>query len=366
MGKFLIIFGIFALITSYLVYSLLKQLDVFKNRKLHHDERCKLVPIDMPSEDLVIFNEYIIGASADYINLFHKHLAVDQAKPGHLFTYHPKTSTFAQLKIENFPSEFPFNPHGIHLFEDSTLYIISHGFSKGGDCVFVIDLSKIDNKIQAKYKNRIYLGEEHGVYNALTVLSNQYFFITQWIPVPFTDKGRDTGILNELYVTFYTLLFEANSVKLCLVLVDQAICSPRAFSYMPNGVVKVNKQLFVADTISKSVNIYAITESFELKFIESIQFSHPVDNIHLNNNVLYVTGIQRTFDFISFSEEAKSGKPETKVSSGVSKMWRKGNKWVVEELVMQDKLSLATASVLFNNTLVLSSLVDSSLLMCPL
>lgn len=366
MNKFYTVFIVFSILSAYLVYSFAKQLDSFKSSKMHHDELCKIVNIDLTAEDLIVFGEFIVGASADYINLFSKPLSADKAEPGHLFTYHPRTLTYAQLPIENYPPELNFNPHGIHLFENKTLYIINHGFSKGGESVFLIELSFRNDKVHAKYINRIYLGEEHGIYNALTVLSSQYFFISQWLPIPFTDKGKDPSIINELLLTFYTLFFKANSVKLCLVLVDQAICSPRDFTYMPNGIVKIKNQLFVAESITKSVNIYAISESFELKLLDVVQFSHPVDNIHLNNNVLYVTGIERASDFLTFTEEAKSGKPTTKIPSGVSKMWKKGNKWISEEILMQDKLSLATSCVLFNNTLVLSSIADPSLLICPL
>jgi hypothetical protein len=359
---------VFSVFTAFFLYRFLQQIDFFKQHSPHHDQQCTRVDLDLPAEDLVMFNDFVIGSSSDYLSLFYKHLDAESAIEGYLFWFHVKSKRFGRLgskEIKNFPAGFKLNPHGLSLFGNSTLYFISHGFTQGGDNVFVVELKVDGEEVKATYKKKIFVGPEYGIYNSIYVINNQYFYLTQSIAESLDVRGKDLGVFSELKLTLKTFFTKSNSVKLCLVLVDQAICTPKAYGYMPNGIEKLKNNLLVADSISNTIDIYSMTEAFELKHLETIQVSHSADNLRVKDDSVYVSGIERKFEFIQFSEEAKSNNTNRVVPGGASRIFKKGNKWQIEELLMTSKLSLASVALPSSSHLILGSFADRGLLLCP-
>ena len=92
-----------SILFAFYLYTLDKILDFRKEHKLHNYHSCEKIPIEMPTEDLAIFGEYIIGASSDCSIIFGKHLAADSISPGFLFSYHPKTKKVSKILMKRFP-----------------------------------------------------------------------------------------------------------------------------------------------------------------------------------------------------------------------------------------------------------------------
>ena len=357
---------VLTVLSAFLIFRFLNQIDAFKPHNPHHHESCKRIPIDLPSEDLIQFGDFAVGGAADYLPMFQKHLDADNAREGFLYSFHLKSSTVRKLKINGFPANFKLSPHGLHLYNNKTLYFINHGFSHGGDNVILVDLEYTNGELKANYVKKVFVGPEFGIYNSIHVINSQYFYLTQFIPDSLDEKGKDLSFWNEISLTLRTFFLKSNSIKLCLVLVDQAICSPRAYGYMPNGIGKVKNQLLVADSIANSIGIYSISEAYELSLIETVKFTHSVDNIRIQDDVVYVSGIERAFEYLLFNEEAKKGSTERMVPGGVSKMYKKSGKWVSEEIMMQNQLSLPSVALPLSKHIILGSFADPAILICPL
>lgn len=361
-----IVLIVLPVLSAFLVLRFLNQIDVFKPHSPHHHESCRRVPIDLPSEDFVQFGDFVVGGAADFLSMFYRHLEADNAKEGFLYSFHLKSNTLKKLRIKGFPENLKLNPHGLNLFNNKTLYFINHGFSHGGDNVILVDLEYNNGEITASYVKKVYVGPEIGIYNSIYVINNQYFYLTQFLPDSLDEKGKDLSFLSEIKTTLKSFFIKSNSIRLCLVLVDQAICSPRAYGYMPNGIAKVKNQLLIADSITNSIDIYSISDAFELSLVETVKFTHSLDNIRIADDTVYVSGIERGFEFLLFGEEAKKGSAGRMVPGGVSKMFKKSGKWVSEEIMMQNQLSLPSVALPLSKNLILGSFADPALLICPL
>lgn len=346
--------------------SVAKSIDYWKIPLMHNSSSCERVNIEMPTEDLIEFGKFLIGATSDSISMYYKHQSAGQAPPGYLISIDPSTKEVVRIPTHNFPSQYQMNAHGITLFNNKTLYVLSHSYDKGGEIVFLFNLEIKNGHVEATFFKPIKISEEHGIYNGIAIVSNQYFYITQWMPFADSEQGRDMSMPTSLYRTGLSLYTKTNSVKLCMVLVDTAICSPKAYGHMPNGIVLHDKLLFVADSLEKIVLIYHIDENLELTKIASVPISHALDNLHYKNGIVYVTGIASLMDYLKYSATIREGKTPHFVPGGFSKVYKEGVTWKSKEVLMQDKLSLPSSSVVLEKKVVISSVIDSALLFCPL
>ena len=354
-----------AILVSYLVYSIVTLTDIGKTVSLKNSDKCEKLPIDMPTEDLAIFGNFLIGATFDAIPAFHFHLGAAHCKPGSLISINPSTKSVKPIPTHGFPAEFQLNAHGIKLHNNKTLYVISHGYAKGGERIHLFDLSVVDGDVHATFKESFYFEGDHGMYNGLALVDENHFYLTQWIPFPDTEAGRDNSKVVSLY-RILTLLFRSVCpIKFCTVVGKGLVkCEDKAFGKMPNGVQYEDKRLYVADSCEKSIRVYRVLENFDLEIIEKVSVSHSVDNIWLEDGKVYVAGINRIWDFVQYGEGIRAGKGHLNVPGGASKVFFDNGRWNAEVLLMQESLSLPASAIPFNGKLILSSIDEPSILIC--
>lgn len=362
-GKYAAIASVLSI--AFYISSTIDFLDFSKVVVLHHNENCEKVSIEMPSEDLAQFGNFLIGAMADSPSLYYKHLSASQAPAGSLIGINPSTHEVFKIKTHDFPSKYQMNPHGITLVNNKTLYVLSHSYHKGGEIVFLFDITEKDSTIEATYKSSIKISDDHGNYNGIAVVDPTHFYITQWIPFPDTAEGRDNSFFTSLYRTFLFSYTKTNGVKLCTVTGENAICDFKARGYIPNGIVfNGEKLLFFADSAGKSVEVYEIAEDFNLNKKQSIPIGHITDNLYFHDGVAYVTGITRLIDYILFSESVKNNEPWHFVPGGTSKITYENGKWVSREVFMQDLISLPSSTFFIGDQSITSSIIDNSIVFC--
>lgn len=357
--------GVLVIGISYLVYAFIGIMDINKTLVLKNNEGCEKIHLPMATEDLAVFGELLIGATFDSIPCFFKHLDASSSMPGYLISIDPKTKSVKQIVTHDFPAEFQLNAHGIKLFNNKTLYVISHGYAKGGERIHLFDLEEIDEDVHATFKESFYFEGDHGIYNGIALVDEKHFYITQWLPFPDLAEGRDNSFLVGLKRVLLQLFSSKSPVKLCTVIGKSKVkCEPKAFGYMPNGIFYDNKQLFVADSTEKSVVIYNVKDNFDLEFVQKVQNDHAVDNLWGKDGEIYVAGIAKVIDYIKFTEAIKKGHPATNLPGGASKIYFKDGKWTAEVIVMQDVFELAT-SVVVTDKIYLASIHEKEILMCP-
>jgi hypothetical protein len=357
------IFMIIAIPIAYFTYTFLLHLDVNKSHYFHDHESCERVPLEMPAEDLIVCGDYLIGVASDSISMYYKPKSAAAASPGFLFSVHGKTREFRRIKISDFPDDIPLNAHGISLFGNQTLYVISHAYAKGGELVLVFDLSFTD-QIHARFIRKIHISDEHGVHNALTVISPDSFYISHALPFPVTPEGFDLSIFNMIKMTLVFTYTHTCGVKYCEVVNNIANCTFKAYGYMPNGVLYKDDKLFVADSVNKTIDIFSVNSDYDLRKEESLAISHDVDNLHYDEGRIYVAGVNRLIDYAHYTEAVKQGTEPNFVPGGVSRIELFNGQWKVTEVLMQDLLSLPTTACIIHGKMVLTSLVDPALLFC--
>ena len=169
----------FSILTSYFIYYLSDLLDLTKDLVLHDDEKCERVSLNKPTEDLVLFEDFLIGVTGDSVSMYYKHLSAANIAPGSIVSINIFTKQAQNVTIHDFPSEFQMNAHGISLYNTNTLYVLSHSYDKGGEIIFVFKLTKTNETIEAKFTKYIKISNEHGVYNGISIIDTNHFYVTQ-------------------------------------------------------------------------------------------------------------------------------------------------------------------------------------------
>ena len=170
---------IFVILLGYFISVVITALDIRKITVLHNHTKCQRIPLDLHTEDLAVFGNFLIGATVDGIPMFFKDLSVSKMIPGGLISINSETKEVSSIEIDNFPKEYQMNSHGINLYNNKTLHVLSHSYSKGGEIIFAFNLTEKDGKVEATYIKSIKLGSEHGIYNSIFFINNDIFFITQ-------------------------------------------------------------------------------------------------------------------------------------------------------------------------------------------
>ena len=238
---------------------------------LHDNSECKRINLERQTEDLAVFGDFLIGAAIDPNPAFFLHLSASNTLPGYLISLNTKSKEVSRIPTKNFPSKFQMNPHGIYLFQQKTLYVLSHSYSKGGEMIFLFDLELSNGKVEATYRGLIKISDEHGIYNTIAIVDPKHFYISQWLPFPNSVEGRDTSLFPSLYQFFTVAYTQSTGVKLCTVHGESASCEYKVRGHMMNGLALHGNQLFVADSIQRTVAVHEIQENFDLKKVAEVK-----------------------------------------------------------------------------------------------
>jgi len=183
------------------IYRVLQYIDYFELGKIKdiNDDGCVKISSIGATEDQTKFNEHSVLLSewrvVDY--------TPGEYRPGSIYVASGfQTKDFDienDLKIERLPiigypeKDVDFHPHGMYVRkEDRTLYVINHGYDKGGERIDVFDIVTSSNKddddmdipVRLVYKYGItseWMKKElNGALNSIVVVSKNKFYVTQY------------------------------------------------------------------------------------------------------------------------------------------------------------------------------------------
>ncbi|CAG9316322.1 unnamed protein product [Blepharisma stoltei] len=358
-----IIFSIFVIVISWLSYYFIDVLDIFVVTQLHDHENCKAFAIPLAAEDFEIYGNLLISGIAD-----RKHFDVKDQIKGSLLYFDSEAKTYGFIKLSKFPADLPFHPHGIYLFDNSTLYVLNHAYGDYGERIEIFYLMESKpERIRAKYVRSIVFPNEFlGKLNDIAVIKDGHFYVTEWIPTPDTPEGRDVSVWTTLKRNFY-MMGKNTNLYYCKEIKGQSpYCVIQDTERSFNGVYISNNQLFAVESIERKIKIYDIKENFSLSFNAVVNFSHHIDNIlKQRDGTFLATGIKRMIEFMIILEEFHSGKERSAIAGGVSRMSNDNGNWTVEEIIMQDK-TFASVAAINDDTLIIGSATDNYLLLCPI
>ena len=353
-------------VIAYYAYTVVELMQLRRPVALHHNKDCTRIESDIPSEDIVLWKSRIIGATGDGIPMYYKHLAGQSARPGALITVDPHTRQVSKIETSGFPSHFKLNGHGLTVVGD-TLYVLSHSYDKGGEVVFLFDLSIKDSKVHASFKDSYSFGDVHGNYNGIAVFNESHFYVTQWIPFPDQVEGRDNSVLATVRRMGISTYYRSNPVRLCNVEKDKTVtCVDKASGFIPNGILYHQKQLYFADSIERTVSVFNVKENLDLVLVQRVPISHTLDNLCAVGDKVYVTGINKLVDYVLFGESVKAGGKLHLVPGGFSRIEQANGKWKAEEVIMQDLISLPSSVAILDDIVTFTSIVDAAFVFCPL
>ena len=350
---------------GYLISVFDSLLSFSKTIVLHDNSECKRINLETGTEDLAVFGDFLIGATTDPNPVFFLHLSASKTLPGYLISLNTKSKEVSRIPTKDFPSKFQMNPHGIYLFQQKTLYVLSHSYSKGGEMIFLFDLELSNGKVGATYRGLIKISDEHGIYNTIAIVDPEHFYISQWLPFPNSVEGRDTSLFPSLYQTITLGFTESNGVKFCKVHGESVSCEYKVRGHMMNGLALHGNQLFVADSVMRTVSVHEIQENFDLKKIAEVKVEVVADNLHYHEGAIYAAGVGRSFDFMLMEESIKHGGAKHLAPGGVSKVSIVDGKWTAEELIMQDLINAPTSSAIAGDEIFISSAFDNAIVYCP-
>ena len=245
-------------------------------------DTCKRLDTPEGPEDIIWIGDYALSVVDDRLDLFEFN-NVNTTYMGDIILITPYPLSFRNLPIVDYPEEDNFHPHGMYLHDNKTLFVINHGFNKGGER---IDIMQVHFKpsIHIKYKRSITFPDKFmGVLQDLVAVSREEFFITQNRPCP-DDKhhGRDHSLSSWIHNTFYHAFMDETHLHYCKDNFGVADCHEEVISGGKlSGIGTDGEELFVNDAARKEVKRYSVGLKHErhIELIETIPLPRACHNI---------------------------------------------------------------------------------------
>jgi len=140
--------NLFLIFLAYLIYNIIDLMEIFKKVEFKNEKNCKIIRGAIGFEDFQLFeNQYLIGGSNDNLKMNEMDYdTIAEVDKGNIAVFDTITESFNFYKIENFPENITFHPHGVYLYKneknENYLYVINHAFSLGGERIEVIKVEK--------------------------------------------------------------------------------------------------------------------------------------------------------------------------------------------------------------------------------
>ncbi|CAG9329301.1 unnamed protein product [Blepharisma stoltei] len=361
-------FSFIVILISWAAYFLIDFFDIIVTVKLHDHEKCKMHAIPLAAEDFELYGNLVISAIGDIKTYYYKHLSASNSTRGSLFYFDPASKTWGSIPMSKFPSDIPFNPHGIFLLDNSTLYVLNHAYGNYGERIEIFGLLETKKeRIKARYIRSIVFPQDWlGKLNDIAVLKDGHFYVSEWMPFPDELEGRDHSLWTTLKRDYYLIMTKSTNLYYCKESKGgHPECTIQDTEGNFNGMHLSNNQLFVDEAVQKIVKIYDIKEDFSLTYNATVKFQHHVDNIDKQNDGSFlVTGFSKIIEYMKISWDYKHGDIRSSIAGGVSRMANNNGSWIVEDIITQDKI-FASSAVIINGTLIIGSPTDNFLLLCP-
>ena len=369
------IFAVLVLALGYMAYNFFDTLETFKKIPPSdiNDSSCEVIDGPVGIEDFVVYSkEILIGGSNDNLKLFQ--LAMYNAtEDGTLVVFNMTSKVLTSEKIEGFPKEIAFHPHGVSLFKNEFLYVINHAFEKGGERIEVIKVTNSHNKVSFTYVKSFPLPETFiGTLNDLAVINENEFYFTTSYYGAFDTKKNNIGFMNTI-TTMLSLFFK---IRFTYVYHFNGKITKisNAKGLLLNGITfnpKTN-QLYVIDTLARSVLAYQIDSSAHssLTLIKSIDIGYGNDNINYDpvTNKIYVAIMGRVKDFLELADIIKKTKKMQikEMYGGIVTIDAETFEHSLTLMSKNKMLSISNGYILNEKNVIVSSCLDRGFMVCKI
>ena len=349
--------------------------EVLKEVKTYGPVMCLKMPSSQAPEDALPIpgTRHVLMGVDDRMTLWHTPgKGPNDTYPGGITTMKlPKDMSdyplIHPIDIKNWPKGVAFHPLGLHLRND-TLYAINNAYLQGGERIEVFQVEGIKSQPGLKWQRSIQLPEYmYGIANDLVFTSNHEFFITTWHSQPDSPAGRSQCLCSKLRITLEMLLgLEWTYLHRCKDSNGQATCEAVASGMLMNGVTLRGEELWVADTVGRTVRRLKI-EPDRVVEVQRIDTEYGVDNMEYDevSDKIYMGVQARAWDYVDFISKAHSGgKPEGGIVGGCDEL--DPTTGAVRHILMQEKQNAVSSCSRSGQFLVMGSWQEPHALVCPL
>jgi hypothetical protein len=337
---------------------------------------CSMVRGAKGIEDLIKYNDYILGSSNDNINAWLLNKNINEQSSGSIVQIDIHSRQLREVVLEGLPFQFAFHPHGLSVYKDK-LYVVNSAYNRGGQRVEVFKLIDRDGVISLKYYVSYKLNDSFmGRIGDIAMFQDDKFYITTQYPT--IDKnvlGRNTTEFNVDFMLNKT----AEDVKDTFVYycyvgdMNRAQCEAisQTASLMLKGITFDNNsnRLYVSHFIEKYISVYDIdaTDPTNLKLIKNYSTDFAVTNINYDEqrNKLFGAFISNMGEYFNFFQAVKlSGKLPFNIKLQGGGMMIDINSGRIDYLNNQNSLKGVNSMVVMDGNYILGSWFDNGILQC--
>ena len=363
--------GVLAAILSFGVYRLLVASDMLRKTELFGPVKCVKMPASRaPADVSLIPNSRVALISCeDQQDLWFNPAKGPDNTPNGLITAVKlpmdmgSFPTIYPVMPKGFPEKVAFHPHGLYVFGEE-LYVINHAFKKGGERVEVFKIEGADSQVRLTYKRSMLLPDYLiGSTSDLVLLSPTDFVLTV-----FQDK-QDSQAKSPNWVSYIELALGIKQTHAyrCTNVSEKLTCTIVANGAQFNGITKRKDELFIADSVGKSIGRYKVKpDSLELVTTYSLDCMPINIEYDAETDLIYVSAISRTLDFLTYTNKVITGEVTDSdvIASGCTELNPETGS--IRPIVMQKRQSGISSCARKGMFITMGSLFDSHVLICPL
>jgi hypothetical protein len=296
-------------IVAYFLYKVIRNLEIFKSVPQIQGHACEVIQAPHGGEDVVLFKDTFIFSGDDRIKMEHPEYQLLKTPDGQLFGLKEGTSTVYEIKRVGFPAGVAFHPHGTFL-RGSKIYVINHAYSKGGERIDIFNLVQSrEGIVEAHFVESFIFGaDQYGIFNDLVVISDDEYYITQWMSFPEGDYGKSSDFMSQLKFMIPSVFnFKWTHVYYCKRNICKAIKAIKGEMF--NGIDwDEDKRLFVTSTTDKQV--YELEFNREHpenpKLLRVFDLNFNSDNLFYDRdrNEILVASIAKAIEFLKYKKGA--------------------------------------------------------------
>ncbi|CAD8088056.1 unnamed protein product [Paramecium sonneborni] len=301
------------------IFHIVVDLDFIKQvQKVENYSGCEYLNLDIPgAEDIIQYENHLIFASGDLAEIIAKGTPQLKQASFYIIKNANQESKPIEMKINGFPSNIAFYPHGLHLWKqnsDNYIFAVNHAYIYGGERV---EIFRIVDDLHLEYEHSIIMEQQYtGTLKDLIVVSNDRFFITKLMPYTDPIEGRSKwGIgMNIKNFGVLALKFQKTNILDCSfdmksiqIIPNCHPVSTQLFSWAGGITWDQDKTVWVGDNLRKTIYQFKILEEGLVKE-NSIKLPHQIDNINYDkiNQKLIIAMNPKAYQTILLHQHLKS------------------------------------------------------------
>jgi len=384
-------------IISYMTYNINKYMEnPLELRELNSiNKNCHHINIQTTMNYLIPFKEnYLIASEYKPFDLYEFHSYLNNKIYNDiLYLIDVKTEKYSVIKINDFPSDVPFHPHGLSLFKKSEneyiLYVINHAVDynyKGRERIEKINIiyNPKDKDIKMYYDSSISLPEEYFLrVDSIAVINEDVFYFTTNAPFP---SPTDSEELSDLKAKI--LFYASRVIKLSMTMLNIKQCKVYLYnnkstfnkisviseseSLLNKGIAfdKKRNLLYVMSSMEKELNIFKIKnkDDYDTKLIKKIPILYVGNNIYYDDekDLIYIgiNGKMNEFDSLVYSYKKNKNFENLGIFSGYEIISPKNDYSINELTLFKNEFKWVSSSIQVNDKNYMSSIFTKGINVC--